>query len=132
MSGDGLSILLSLRPPWSGITEARTRLKGEVEAELVLERKATNLPIRLAYHDHLGCDNCRDLELPCEFFFVPDLPVGGFESMTILFDSVGVVRHVSVRSALLVSEGLAVSLAFEGCFISKIRSWQVDDLHGWS
>jgi hypothetical protein len=96
---DGLSTLLSLRPPWSGITEARTRLEVEVEAGFVLEGQAPHLVVRLSDHDDLGRYDCGDGEFMCDFPFIPDLPVGGFESLAILSGSVGVVGHGSVLSA---------------------------------
>lgn len=82
----------------SGITETGIGSEVEVEAGLVLEGQASHLPVHLAHHNHLRCDDRRDLELLGEFFFVPDLPVCGFKCPAVESGWVDVVRRGSVLS----------------------------------
>ncbi len=66
------------------VVETRVGLEVEVEAWLVLERQAPNLAVAFPHGDDLVGNDGGDFELMGEFFFVPDVPVGGFESLTIL------------------------------------------------
>src|SRR5262249_41108356 len=81
---------------WSRITEARIGLEVEVEAGLVLELHAPHLPISLAHHDHLRCDDRRDLELLGESFLSQTFPQGASRAWR--SSPVGLVLSVMFRS----------------------------------
>jgi hypothetical protein len=82
----------------SGITDTWAGLVIEVVAWFVLERQTPHLTIGLAHHDDLRCDYGRDLEFTGQFFFVPDLSVGGFEGLAVLTVVVAVVGQARLRS----------------------------------